>query len=102
MNPLGLGVGESEFGYPSVYGVEIVGQTERFESSEREYLGNGQYKHTFGKTKYLVDSNGDYKPYLISTTPTQIHVDSNVTPLSFNKVDGTKTIYELGTRISNT
>ena len=54
----------------------------------------------FGKTTYLVDSNGDYKPYLISTTPTQIHVDSYVTPLSFNKVDGTKTIYELGTRIS--
>ena len=96
--------GVSEYGYPTVaFGaLEVVGQVvHRGESFEDIYVGDGKIERTFGKTKFLLDSDGNYKAYLTSQNATHINLDSNVTPLSHNKSDGTRTIYEKGTLIKD-
>lgn len=95
------GITISEYGYPTVWGMEVTGQIQRGDTWEREYLGDGKYKINFGQPEFLLDSDGNYKPYIISTNSTHINIDSLVTPLSFNKTDATKTIYEKGTLIKD-
>lgn len=53
------GIGTSEYGYPTVWGVEVVGQVEILYNGETEYLGNGQYITTLHQPTLIEDSNGN-------------------------------------------
>jgi len=69
--------------------------SERGDTWEKQYYQNGAnvlVYHTFGLPEFI-DTPQGYKAYSITNTPTHINVNSNITPLSFDKSDCTNEIY---------
>ena len=77
-----------------VWGIELpyVTSVERGDTWEKTTWSDGLVEHTFGKQEFIQTSDGSYKAYEITTTPTHINVDSKVTPLSFDKSNCTNEI----------
>jgi hypothetical protein len=104
-NPFLAGIGESEFGYPTVYGVEVVGQKIRGDVWESEYLGNGETEVKYGLDRYVKSSSGEYvnseviktDAYTIVNSKNPYKIDNNTCELLYlgsnNSVIG-KTSYD--------
>jgi hypothetical protein len=91
------GIGVSEYGYPTVYGMEVTSQVTREGTLEKTYLGNGKYNAKLFQP--LILDNG--RPTKITQDNDFVYVESR-NPYRINQTSGDLDILYLDGSVSST